>query len=360
MNYKERISKLRAKFDELGVDAFLVSRLENIFYLSGFTGSTAQVVITDDSLLFLTDFRYEDQFYEEVYSEYKLVNFYQESLGAKLDELARTHGFSRLGIESDFVSLKASEEIIEKARAFKVVPCSSVVESFREVKDEDEVAIIREAIGIVEEAFRELVALIRPGVKESDLAAEFEYRIRKRKAKRASFSPIVAFGPNSAKPHAGFSELELIPGVPLTFDLGVSYRGYSSDMTRTVFFGGVSEGWERIYNIVREAKAASANYGKSGMRCAELDKCARAIIEGEGYGENFGHGLGHGVGIEVHEKPRIGKNSEDVLKEGSVITIEPGIYIKRQGGVRIEDMYLVRSDRLERLNNLDDRLMIIA
>ena len=342
------------------MDAFLISKLENIFYLSGFTGSTAQVVITGDNLLFLTDFRYEEQFYEEVYAGFELVNFYHESLGSKLDELARKHRFSKLGIESDFVSLRASEEIMEKARAFKVVPCASVVESLREVKDDEEVGIIRQAIGIVEDAFRELVSILRPNVKESDLAAEFEYRIRKRKAKRASFSPIVAFGPNSAKPHAGFSEQELIPGVPLTFDLGVAYGGYCSDLTRTVFFGGVSEGWERIYNIVRTAKDASAKYGKAEMRCAELDKCARTIIENEGFGENFGHGLGHGVGIEVHEKPRIGKNSEDTLKEGSVITIEPGIYIKKQGGIRIEDMYLVRSNRLERLNNLNDELMIIG
>lgn len=360
MGHKLRLEKVRDALAKKNLDAFLVTSLANIFYLSGFTGSTAIILVLPDTSLFLTDFRYREQFYEEVSEGFELVDFYHESLGKKLKELAGLHNFRRLGVEAEHLSYALVGEIQENAPDIQVSPVSSLVEELREVKEDKELSLILEAIRIAEKVFEELVSILRPGVTELDIAAEFEYRIRKKGVKRASFSPIVAFGPNSAKPHAGYSNQELVPGVPLIFDLGVSHKGYCSDLTRTVFYGGCPEGWARLYAIVREAKELAGSRGKSGLYCHELDRIARTVIEAEGYGDAFGHGLGHGVGIEVHEAPRISKTSSQILREGSIITIEPGIYLSKQGGIRIEDMYLVKKNGLERLNKLSTELMVIT
>ncbi len=360
MDFSARLNLIRQEFAKHKVDAMLISKLPNIFYLSGFTGTTAQLLIIENKALFLTDFRYKEQFYEEVNQGYELINFYDEPLHKKLLELKDVCRFQRLGVEGDYLSFTQVEQLKEHSDSFLVVPLSGVVEAFREVKEEEEISLVVEAVRIVEEVFKEIVSVLKIGVTEMDIAAEFEYRIRKRDVKKASFSPIVAFGPNSAKPHAGFSNQQVIPGVPITLDLGVSYKGYCSDLTRTIFFGGFSEGWERLYSIVYEAKEIAASYGRAGISCFELDKSARAVIDGEGYGDLFGHGLGHGVGIEVHEAPRVSKTSKHILKEGSVITIEPGIYLAKQGGIRIEDMYLVKKDGLKKLNNLSSELLVIS
>ncbi len=359
MQFDKRIARVREALRKRNLDALLVSKLANIFYLSGFTGSTAHVVITEENALFLTDFRYREQFYEEVASGYELIDFYNESLSEKLAGLSKKYNYKKLGVEAGFLPYSQVEEL-KASSEFVTLPQSTLIEEFREVKDEEEVALISEAVRLVEQVFQELISVVKVGVTEIELAAEFEYRIRKKNVKQASFSPIVAFGPNSAKPHARYSTQEVIPGVPLTFDLGVSYCGYCSDLTRTVFLGGTSEGWERIHFIVREAKEVAADFGKAGTSCADLDRSARAVIEGQGYGDAFGHGLGHGVGIEVHESPRISKTSKQVLKEGSIITIEPGIYLSKQGGLRIEDMYLVEKKGLRRLNNLPADLLVIS
>jgi len=360
VRYQARIDSLRHKLDSIGLDALLVNCLPNIFYLSGFTGSTVWILVGRERMLFLTDSRYHEQFHEEVHDEYELVDFYQEALGDRLSELARECGWERTGFEAQHLSHAETEEIARKADQWEFVPSSGLIEEMRVLKDEEEVGPIREAVRVVESTFQELTGLLGPGVTEADLAAEFEYRIRKQGVRSASFSPIVAFGPNSAKPHAGFSDQELIPGMPLTFDLGVVFQGYCSDMTRTVFHGGASAGWEKLYRIIRAAKEAAAKAAGPGVACVDVDRAARDLIEAEGYGSNFGHGLGHGVGIEVHEQPRVNKRSREVLQPGMVFTIEPGIYLAGQGGIRIEDMYLVTAAGVERLNRLDTEMLIIG
>ncbi|OPX23447.1 MAG: hypothetical protein B1H03_01450 [Planctomycetales bacterium 4484_113] len=359
MNYQSRIDALRHTLASLHLDALLVSYLPNIFYLSGFTGTTAWILVGKKQLLFLTDSRYHERFREEVFPEYELVDFYQESVGAKLSEVAKRFGWRRVGFEAQHLSYAEAEEMRQQAAECELSPRSGIIESMRLCKDEEEITRIREAIRIKEEVFQELMGALTTGVTEADMAAEFEYRIRKRGVQAASFSPIIAFGPNSAKPHAGFSEQELIPGVPLTFDLGVVYEGYCSDMTRTVFYGGASPGWEEIYGIVRNAKESAAAAAAPGVACAEVDRVARDLITAEGYGSNFGHGLGHGVGVEVHEQPRVNSRSKEVLQPGMVFTIEPGIYVPGQGGIRIEDMYLVTERRVERLNALGTDVVVI-
>lgn len=368
MDFQKRIRALRDSFAAQRVDAVVVSNLKNIFYLSNFSGSTAAIVFTESRNLFLTDFRYYGKFETEVVDGYELVPFYNESLGKKMGDLAKANGFKRLGFEADNLTHTQVADLTGKS-GVDLVPTTGMVEKQRLIKDTEEVDAIKRAVAVKEDAFREVCKQIKEGVTEAELAAEFEYRIRKKGAQCASFPPIVAFGPNSAMPHASFTSQQLIPGMPLTFDLGVELNGYCSDMTRTIFFGGVSPGWERIYNVVREAKAAAAENAHAGMRCAEVDKMARDIIVGEGYGkyraddgserDYFGHGLGHGVGLEVHEAPRLNTVSKDTLKPGMVVTIEPGIYLPGQGGIRIEDMYLVGKDRLVNLNSLKSDLQVV-
>jgi len=367
MDFAGRIQRIRDGLDAHQIDAMLVSYLKNIFYLSGFGGSTAEILITGEHALFLTDSRYYERFKEEVCEGYRLVPFYQESLGRKLKELAVEHGFTRLGIEADHLPFAQVEELKENSGA-DIVPLSGVVEKLRLVKDDDEIAALERAIRLKEEVFTELIGLIRGDVTEADLAAEFEYRLRKKGAQMASFPPIVAFGKNSSKPHATFTSQTLVPTMPLTFDLGAELDGYCSDLTRTVFYGGVAQGWQEIYAIVREAKDAAAGSARAGMRCADVDRIARDIICRSGYdsykvdGEErkyFGHGLGHGVGVEVHEAPRLNNRSEETLKAGSVVTIEPGIYLPDQGGIRIEDMYVVRDGCLENLNSLSTDILVV-
>lgn len=367
MNFSGRIQQIRDSMDAHQIDAMLVSYLKNIFYLSGFSGSTAEVLITDEDALFLTDSRYYERVKEEVCEDYRLVPFYQESLGRKLKELAVDHGFAHLGIEAEHLSLSRVEELKENS-GVSIVPLTGVVEKLRLIKDDEEIAALERAIRVKEEVFTELIGLIRGDVTEADLAAEFEYRLRKKGAQMASFPPIVAFGKNSSKPHATFTKQTLVPTMPLTFDLGVELDGYCSDLTRTVFFGGVAQGWQEIYSIVLEAKDTAADTARAGMRCAEVDRIARDIICRGGYdsykvdGEErkyFGHGLGHGVGVEVHEAPRLNNRSEETLEVGSVVTIEPGIYLPDQGGIRIEDMYVVRDDRLENLNSLPTDILVV-
>jgi Xaa-Pro aminopeptidase len=367
MDFTGRIGRLRGLFCKHGIDAMLVSKLENIHYLSGFTGSTAQLIITVNELFFLTDSRYYEQFKQEVMGGYQLIPFYTGTLGGKLAELGSSAGIKKMGVEASALTYAQVLELQENA-GMEIAPVSGVVEGLRIIKEPEEVDCLRRAIKLKEEAYSEVIKLLKPDVTEAETAAEFEYRIRLKGARASSFSPIVAFGENSCKPHASFSSRKLVPASPLLFDLGVKLDSYCSDFTRTIFFGGVSPGWEKIYNAVLEAKDAAATLGKPGMTGLEVDKLARDIIVARGfdsYNENgeerkyFGHGLGHGVGLEVHEGPRLHSKSADILEPGMIITIEPGIYLPGQGGVRIEDMYLVTDNGFENLNSLPTDLKVV-
>jgi Xaa-Pro aminopeptidase len=367
MDFAGRIGRIRASFAEHRIDAMLVSKVENVRYLTGFTGQDAFILIAPGSLSFMTDSRYYEQFKQEVRCGYDLVPFFQESLGKRTGGLAAKSGVKRIGVEASALSYYAVEELKENAGA-EIITLTGVVEKLRVIKEPEEIEFLRRAINAKEQAFSELLKLIKPETTEADLAAEFEYRIRKKGADSASFTSIVAFGENSSKPHATVGTRKPVPASPLLFDIGAKVDGYCSDMTRTVFLGGVSPGWEKIYNAVLEAKDAAAAQGKGGMTGAEIDRIARDVIVGHGYdtyledGEErkyFAHGLGHGVGLEVHEEPRVNAKGIEALKPGMVITIEPGIYLPSQGGIRIEDMYLVAESGFINLNNLPTGLKVV-
>jgi Xaa-Pro aminopeptidase len=359
MNYSARLDRLNQGLQSAGLDALLVTYLPNIYYLSGFTGSTATLLVTGARRWFITDFRYHEQFAQQVGGGYELVdNTSKKLIEELLPQLAGSE-LRRIGFESDrlphaqFVKLQALPEL-----SFE--PTTLLVDNLRLIKDAEELARLRAAVALNERIFTELRGLIGPETREADLAAEIEYRARHYGAEAASFSPIIASGVNSAKPHAGFTAGKLVPGTPLTIDMGVRLDGYCSDMTRTVFFRDCPPQWEKVYAIVREAKRLAAAAIRPGVTGAAVDAAARLHIADAGHGEHFGHGLGHGVGIEVHEGPRLARTVETALAPGHIVTNEPGIYLPGEGGIRIEDMHLVTADGNENLNRLPDELLVVG
>ncbi len=354
-----RVAALREHIAEQGLCALLLTNLPNIFYLTGFSGTTAFLVVTPEENFFFTDSRYLERVKYEVEGA-TIVDNTNVPMERSLNELANKVKLSPLGFEADHVTFSLHQRLSEKLEGIELRPTRMLVENLRMVKEPGEVELIRRAIRLNEEVLEELYALCDDQVTEADLAAEYEYRIRRKGASRAAFSPIIASGPNSAMPHATFTSQKLVPGAPLTFDIGCVVDGYCSDMTRTVFYKECPTRWEEIYRIVKEAKEAAMAYAKGGMVGKEVDRVARQIIEEAGYGDKFGHGLGHGLGIEVHEPPRYAKTGDLVVPAGAVMSIEPGIYLEGEGGIRIEDLVLVREDGVENLNSLTDELTIVG
>jgi Xaa-Pro aminopeptidase len=358
--YSARLERIQNRLEAEGLDALLVSALPNIRYLTGFSGSTALVLISRAGSWFITDFRYHEQYGQEVDPAFALHdNSNRDLVRDVLPGLTAEAGLRHVGIEADHVTATLFQKL-QGLDGAQVQPTTGWVEGLRMVKDSAELEKIDAAIRLNEEIFLEVSALAGPDITEADLAAEIEYRALKRGASGSSFRPIIASGPNSAKPHAGFSQSRLVPGTPLTFDMGMKLDGYCSDMTRTVFFKDCPAQWERVYNIVREAKDRAAAALRPGVTGKEVDAVARDYITEQGHGEHFGHGLGHGIGIEVHEGPRLAKVGVLELRPGHVVTNEPGIYLPGEGGIRIEDIFVVTEDGARNMNSLDTEIRIVG
>jgi Xaa-Pro aminopeptidase len=354
-----RVKRVVERLEANELDALYVTSLPNIYYLTGFTGSTAQVLVSPRKRWFITDFRYHEQFGAQCDQDFELVDNTSRKF---VDDILPSLGGDRLkrvGFESEHVS-HAGFLKLSAASGIDFVATSAWIEDLRLIKDAGELARIREAVQLGERIFGELLGLIGPQTREADLAAELEYRARRYGAEECSFSPIIASGVNSSKPHAGFTKQMLTPAAPLTVDMGVKLNGYCSDMTRTVFYKDCPAQWRKVYNVVREAKRLAQAVVAPGMAGSAVDAVARQHITDAGYGEHFGHGLGHGVGIEVHEAPRLARTAENVLAVGEVGTNEPGIYLPGEGGVRIEDMFVVTADGSENLNVLGDEIQVVG
>ncbi|MCC7477236.1 aminopeptidase P family protein [bacterium] len=358
--YSARLDKLVASMAAEQLSALLVTSLPNIYYLSGFSGSTAMLLITPGKKYIITDFRYHTQVALEVDPAFELLdNTGKDILRESLPTLGAAQTGSRIGFESDNASYTLGARLAESDFA-SFIATKGLVENLRMVKDAGELERIREAVLVNERIFQEVLGFVGPDAAEIDLAAEIEYRALKHGCSGVSFSPIVASGPNSAKPHARFSTDKLTPAAPLTFDMGMKLNGYCSDMTRTVFFKDCPPSWEKIYNIVRQAKDSAHAAIRPGLTGREIDAVARDIITEAGYGDKFGHGLGHGVGIEVHEGPRLARIGEIPLAPGHVVTNEPGIYLPGEGGIRIEDMAVVTADGAENFNTLPTDVQVVG
>jgi Xaa-Pro aminopeptidase len=338
----QRIKKAFGLLRKNDIEALLVTEVNHVRYLSGFSGSNGIVVLAPPKAYFLTDFRYAMQSQKEVKSCQIIIASRQ-----LITELPRLPIFTRhivVGVEGDFVSLTMLEKLKELLPDVVFKPTSLLIESLSAVKDDSEIAKIRKAVRIADRAFAETLNELKPGIKEKDVALELEYKMRSLGAENASFETIVASGQRSAMPHGRASEKKLGKGEFVTIDFGCLYQGYASDVTRTVVMGKATARQKNIYDIVLTAQKAACKAVKAGMACSRLDGVAREIINRAGYGDNFGHGLGHGIGLLVHDKPVLSPQSNEILSAGMVVTIEPGIYISNWGGVRIEDDVLVTDD----------------
>ncbi len=340
-----RLERLRRALAEQGLDAILITQPENRRYLSGFTGSAGVLLISQDQAIIATDFRYYEQVAKEA-PDFKLAKVETKFTDILPDLLAQV-GAKRVGFESTHLTFDSYQRWRDAAQGFELVPTKDVVEDIRAIKDDEELRRIRRAVALTDEAFAYVVKLIKPGMTEKEIAWELEVFMRTHGAEKVAFSLIIASGPNGAMPHATASERKIRAGEPIVMDMGCIVEGYNSDMTRTICLGQPDERFEELYKIVLSAQLAAEEAIKPGMTGKEADGIARGVIEEAGYGDRFGHGLGHGVGLAIHEKPTLSTLSDDELKPGMVFTVEPGIYIPGWGGIRIEDMVILKEDGTE-------------
>ena len=351
----ERLQKLRTSIAERGLDALLISQPENIRYLSGFAGSSGWLLISERNAILATDFRYVEQAKTES-PDFEIVQVKQE-LSNWLPSLVSDLAWHKLGFEADYVSYnsyqKLSEGIYTKHTKLELIPTNGIVEQLRSIKEPEELEFILRAVEITVAAFEWVKEIIHPGMTEKETAWEIEKFLRQRGSEGTPFEIIVASGPNSALPHARPTEKTISSGEPVLIDMGTRINGYCSDFSRTLFLGKADKTFQEIYNIVFKAQASAIERIKSGMNASQADQFARSVIEQAGYGEAFGHGLGHGVGLATHECPTLNPSSSDSLADGMVFTIEPGIYLAGQGGVRIEDMVVLENGKVKMLTRAE-------
>jgi Xaa-Pro aminopeptidase len=358
----ERIKRLRELLPGTQNDTLLVLADENRRYLSGFTGQDTQydesagvLLITGNDLMLATDTRYELQARNEA-RLYKIV-CYKKGLAEELPGLLKALGTKTLGFESVRLSVhqyrKISDAISEANLEVTLNPVEDLVEQLRIKKAETEIATLRSALSLAETAFSECVKKIKPGMTEKELAWIMEKGMREAGAEALSFPTIVASGPNSALPHAIPGDRRIRAGEPLLFDWGARLDGYCSDISRTVVIGEPDDTFKKVFRTVLDAQHRAIDAIKAGVSSRAVDSIARDHIEKQGFGGMFGHGLGHGTGLAIHEAPRLSPLKDTVLEAGMVTTVEPGIYLGDWGGVRLENMVVVREDGAEVLNGLD-------
>ena len=344
------------------LDALLIAHPPNVRYLCGFTGSSGAVLISESKSVFFTDGRYKEQAGLEVEGSRLVVGGKPPlaAAGEWLQANAKKLALKTLGLEAEHLT------VAERSRLAKALPSSlrlrdapSLVEQARMIKDAEEIERLRAAVLLGASLFDVLLEVIRPGVKETEVAAELEYAARRAGADGMSFDTIIASGIHSALPHGRASEALIPASGFVVCDFGVILAGYCSDMTRTVHVGRASAEMRRIYAAVGEAQQAALETVKAGVRTGEVDRAARKVLQNRGLGKYFTHSTGHGVGLEIHEAPRLAAGQKDVLQPGMVITIEPGAYIPGIGGVRIEDMVVVTDDGCQILTPTGKELITI-
>lgn len=341
-----RLRRLRKLIAEKGLDALLVSQPENLRYLSDFTGS-GWLLLSGRNAILAVDFLYVEQAKAES-PHFEIIQIKQD-LHDWLPSLVSDLGWHRLGFEANLVSYDGYRKLGEAIQArqinLELVPTTGTVERLRSIKEPAELIFITKAVELADVAFEQAKAVIRPGLTEKEAAWEIEKNLRQKGSQGVPFEIIVASGPNSALPHARPTDRAIRSGEPVLIDMGARINGYCSDLSRTLFSGAVNKTFQDIYSIVLRAQARAIAGIKPEMTASGADQLARSVIGQAGYGDAFGHGLGHGVGLAVHEFPRLGLSSPDLLADGMVFTVEPGIYLAGQGGVRIEDMVVLENGR---------------
>lgn len=349
-----RLERLRHLITEFALDGILITNPENRRYLSGFTGSAGALVIGAEDAYLVTDFRYWEQVNQEVVKAGSgfLLSKQGADFWKSIGELLQQLGWGKIGFEAASLNYRDYQFLAGTiAPPSQWIPLADTVETLRQVKDTQEIETIAKAAEITDKAWAETLKLIKPGVRERDLASEYDYQLRRNGADGSAFKTIVASGVRSALPHGIASDKELAPGDLVIVDGGALFRGYHGDMTRTVVVGPATPKQKEVYRIVLSAQQAALDYLKAGIPGNVGDRAARQIIIENGYGEMFGHGLGHSVGLNIHENPRLSPSEEKIIPANAVITVEPGIYIPDWGGARIEDLVVVTEDGIINLTH---------
>lgn len=355
-----RLAALREALGRADLDALLVTALPNIRYLTGFSGSSALLLVSALECVLFTDFRYEAQVADEV-GDAATVRIEPTSLWAGLwPSVGGLAGVERIGFESAHLLHRDFARLLEQGSRWQWRPTSDLVEQLRAVKDAGEIGAIRRAVAMAEQALERTLAALRPGLTETAVAGMLEQHLREAGSEAFPFPSIVASGPRSALPHARAGSRSLELGDFVLLDFGAVADGYCSDITRTVVLGSASADQRAVYEIVREANVRASGAVRVGMRGMAADAVARDYIAACGYGDAFGHSLGHGIGLEVHEAPRLARTIEAPLAAGMVVTIEPGIYRPGWGGVRIEDDVLLTDTGATLLTAYPRHLLEIA
>lgn len=357
----ERLQALRRKLAADGLDGLLVTSLPNIRYLTGFSGTSAVLLVTGGDAVFVSDFRYRTQAALEI-GDLARIEIDSGSVWERLFKvLPELPGGTTLGFEAHVLTAQDAGRLVDPARPWRFGPTVDIVEGLRAVKAPEEVEAIRAAGQVAMAALEELVVPLRAGQTEQEAAAVLESALRRHGSEGYPFPTIVASGPRAALPHARTSRRVIAPGDFLLVDFGAVVDGYCSDITRTFVVGAPASARQvEVYELVRAAQRAALAGLRAGLTGRQGDALARDLIEAAGCGDAFGHSLGHGLGLEVHEAPRLAKTVESPLPAAAVVTVEPGVYLPEWGGVRIEDDVALRHDGVELLTEFPRDLTVLG
>ncbi len=354
MNHLKQIA---ARLDEYGIDAMLVSSEPGERYAVGFKGE-GYVVVAKNECRYFTDSRYIEAAEKQVTGTSVTMTDRAKNYRILIQKAVDDLGVEKLGFEDGYMTVAQYRQLAD-AFTCELVPAQGLLGALRAAKDEEEIALMTKAQRISEQALKEILKFLRPGVTEKEVAAKLTYDMLRFGAEKMSFDPIVASGPNGSLPHAVPSDRAIQSGEFVTMDFGCVYGGYCSDMTRTVAVGEPTEEMKKVYAVVLEAQLAGIAAEKAGVTGKSVDAAARRVIEDAGYGEYFGHSFGHSVGLEIHEAPNAGSTCEDVIPLGAAVSAEPGIYLPGKFGVRIEDVTIFTADGCVNLTKAPKDLIIL-
>jgi Xaa-Pro aminopeptidase len=351
--FANRQDKLIRKLRSADCEALLVSNVKNVSYLTGFSGDSSVLVLGPRHRILISDTRYETQLQEECPDLETVIRSNRQPMEEMIATVAKTAKIKSLGFESDSLTVAECEKLKEKAEGVEWVALSGQVEGLRQIKDKSEIAEIREAVRLAERGFEVLRASLTADSTELEVAHELEHTMRRFGARGVAFPPIVAVGVQAALPHARPGRRRISEAGFVLVDWGAAtFSGYKSDLTRVLVTGKIPPKLEKIYRVVLKAQQEAIGKIRPGAKCSDIDAAARNVIEAAGFGKNFGHGLGHGIGLNIHEWPRFAPTSEEELKPGMILTVEPGIYLPHFGGVRIEDDVLITKTGCEVLSSV--------
>jgi len=352
-----RQNSVRSVMESNHLDGILFSSLENIRYVCGFTGSDGAFVLTQKESVFLTDSRYWTQAEEEV-KGCQIVHYKKKLDG--IASLLSDLNLKKIGFESASLPFSLHQTLLEKlAKDVELLPLEKEIKNLRAIKDTQELALTRSAIDLSSKALLHIIEILKEGAVEREVALEMEFFMKKNGADALGFDIIIASGKRSALPHGRAGDKRIEKEDLILIDFGSGFQGYHSDQTRTLVCGKPSSEQEKVHRIVKEAQQRAIEKVQPNVPICEVDAAARDYIRDQGYGQYFGHGIGHGIGLAVHEDPVVNSENRDLIREGMVFTIEPGIYIPDWGGVRIEDMILATSQGAELLTYLPRDLKVI-